>query len=136
MKLVSRILSQIIDLLTGLLALAAVFCLLLPFLSRFVSNQIILGVLGVLLTPSLIFLIQYAFLVNQQTVGKGFFSLKVIPVDQDENPDLYREVNIKIMIQREILCKLMSCYLICVPLLTGQAGGHEEATCTRCVFGK
>jgi len=124
MMLIVRVLANIVDLFVGLCSILITFVFILPFLSQYIGNSILLAVIGLLLIFFIIGAVQYPFLVNHQTIGKGFFSLKIVSVDQT------RPLTVAIIVQREIFCKLVSCYFICLPVFFNKAGGHEEATRT------
>jgi len=128
MMLFRRILAQLVDLVVGVLIILVTFTRIIPFFSADVKNDTVLGVLGFVLVFGLILAVQYPFMKNQQTIGKGFFALKVVS-DEKTRP----EMTVAVMIQREFLCKLVSCYFICIPVLFRRPGGHEEATRTRVV---
>lgn len=128
MFLIKRLMAQLIDLVVGLLIIFLTFGFILPFFSHWVTNDIIRAILGVMLVVGLTYLVQYPFMVNGQTIGKGFYRLKIISTDK-----LRKNVPVAVVFQREILCKLMSCYFICLPLLAGKLGGHEEVTHTKLV---
>ena len=62
---------------------------------------------------------------------KHSFSCRSFPTDK------YRKnVPVAVIFQREILCKLASCFFICLPLLFGKEGGHEASTHTKLRIGK
>lgn len=128
MMLFRRILAQLVDWLVGVLIILVTFTRIIPFFSVYVKNDTILGVFGVVLVIGLILTVQYPFMKNQQTVGKGFFALKVVS-DEKTRP----EMTVAVMLQRELLCKLVSCYFICIPVFVRKPGGHEEATRTKVV---
>lgn len=92
------------------------------------SIDIIRTLIGMFLIGLLYFFIQYPFMQNGQTIGKGFYRLKIVSTDK-----FRKDISVAVVFQREILCKLMSCYFICIPLLAGKVGGHEEATHTKIV---
>lgn len=92
------------------------------------SIDIIRTLIGMFLIGLLYFFIQYPFMKNGQTIGKGFYRLKIVSTDK-----FRKDISVAVVFQREILCKLMSCYFICIPLLAGKVGGHEEATHTKIV---
>lgn len=131
LMVIRRIIAQLIDLLVGLMVLVATFTMILPFLSTYISNSVVLAVLGLFLIIAIITLIQYPFMMNQQTIGKAFMGLKIISTDK-----IRKDVSVSVIVQREVLCKLFSCYFICIPVLVGRAGGHEEATHTAVVDNK
>ena len=126
--LIKRIMAQVIDFFLGILLLFAYFGLLLPQVKSIISNDIVRAILGMFLFVFSYFLIQYAFMINGQTVGKGFYRLQIISTDEERT-----NVPVAVVFQREILCKLMSCFFICIPMLTGKLGGHEEATHTKLI---
>ena len=126
--LFKRIVAQLIDLLLGYLLIFLVFGFVMPWLATYVSNNIIRTMIGMVLIALVYFAAQYPFMVNGQTIGKGFYHLKIISTD-----DIRKEVPIIVIFQREILCKLMSCFFICLPVFSGKLGGHEEATHTKVV---
>lgn len=92
------------------------------------SIDIIRTLIGMFLIGLLYFFIQYPFMQNGQTIGKGFYRLKIVSTDK-----FRKDISVAVVFQREILCKLMSCYFICIPLLAGKVGRHEEATHTKIV---
>ena len=107
-----------VDWLVSLAALVVSFLVVLPVLSALLT----------LLTAVLLAVaIQIPFWNVNQTAGKAFFGLEI----QSSNAD--RPLTVSIIVQREIFCKLMSCYLICLPMLWGSPGGHEAATETQVV---
>ncbi|MBL1230199.1 RDD family protein [Enterococcus sp. BWB1-3] len=126
--LIKRIMAQAIDFFLGILLLFVCFGLLLPQVKLIISNDVVRSILGMLLFVLAYFLIQYPFMINGQTVGKGFYRLQIISTDEERT-----DVPAAVVFQREILCKLMSCFFICVPMLTGKLGGHEEATHTKLI---
>lgn len=128
MMLFVRMMAQLIDWVISILILLLTFAYILPFLSQFIGNSGILGGLGLVIVVVLVFGAQYPFLISHQTIGKGFFGLEVVSTEKTR-----MAVTVSVMIQRELLCKLMSCYFICLPMLFGKAGGHEEATRTTVV---
>jgi len=125
-----RILGQLIDLIIGFSILIGTFAYILPFLSDYISNKTLLAILGLIIIILANYLIQLAFMMNNQTLGKAFMGLKLISTDE-----IRKDLSVSIIIQREVLCKLISCFFMCVPVLFGKNGGHEEATRTA-VMGK
>ena len=125
-----RILGQLIDLIIGFSILIGTFAYILPFLSDYISNKTLLAILGLIIIILANYLIQLAFMMNNQTLGKAFMGLKLISTDE-----IRKDLSVSIIIQREVLCKLISCFFMCIPVLVGKNGGHEEATRTA-VMGK
>lgn len=126
-----RVCAQLIDFLLGVLFLFAIFGLLMPVLAQVLPSDVLRGVLGLVLFVCGYYVLQYPFMQNGQTIGKGFYHLKIVSTDE-----IRKDVPVAVVVQREILCKLMSCFFICVPVFFGKAGGHEEATHTKLVHSK
>ena len=126
--IMKRAIAQVIDFFLGILLLFLTFGFLLPWMQPVISNNWLRTILGMTIVSSLYFLLQYPFMQNGQTIGKGFYRLKIISTDE-----IRKDISVAVIFQREILCKLMSCYFICLPLLAGKAGGHEEATHTKVI---
>lgn len=126
--IIKRIFAQIIDLFVAVLTLLISFGWVLPHLNLIIASPLIKAIIVLLLVILLNFGIQYPFMLNGQTLGKGFYHLQIVSTDEDRP-----KISIPIIIQREILCKLMSCYFICLPVINGKLGGHEEATHTKLI---
>ena len=126
--LMKRAMAQLIDFILGILMLFLIFGFVLPWTQPLIPTAIIRTLIGMFLIGLLYFFIQYTFMQNGQTIGKGFYRLKIVSTDK-----FRKDISVAVVFQREILCKLMSCYFICIPLLAGKVGGHEEATHTKIV---
>lgn len=123
-----RICAQLIDFVLGILMIYLVFVVVIPLYAGFLPNDFLTVFIAIFLMGLFYFGLQYPFMQNHQTLGKAFFHLVIISTDP------YRkDVPMAVIIQREILCKMMSCFFICAPLLFGKAGGHEESTHTKIV---
>ncbi|MGX7198368.1 RDD family protein [Enterococcus nangangensis] len=128
--MMKRIFAQMIDLLLGFLSIFVTFQFILPLIAKITTNNVVQGIVALTVMILLPLAVQYPFMMNGQTIGKGFFSLKIVSTDKER-----LNVPVAVVVQREILCKLASCYLICLPLFVGKLGGHEEATHTKLVTG-
>lgn len=128
MKLL-RLLAQLVDVFVGIAIFVAVF-LWLPGLLLPLMESAIAAVLTLVTAVALVFLVQLPFLFQNQTVGKAFFGLEIATTDPA------RPLTLSILLQREIFCKLMSCFFICIPALFGKSGGHEAATGTQVIRRK
>lgn len=128
MFLLKRVLAQLIDFVVGLFIFLAIFVWLLPLASGVIESSVLRAVLGLAAVIGINYLVHYPFMLTGQTIGKAFFSLKIISTD-----NIRTDLPIPVVIQREILCKVASCYLICIPVLAGKLGGHEEATHTKLI---
>ncbi|MFV0361702.1 MAG: RDD family protein [Suipraeoptans sp.] len=131
MMYVRRVLAQLVDLIIGVLLLFVTFVYVTPFVSDIFGNAYVAVVAEIILFIVVYSLIQYPFMRNAQTLGKAFFSLKIISTD-----DIRHDVSVAVIVQREIFCKLLSCFFICIPMLTKRPGGHEEATHTKVISSK
>ena len=123
-----RIFAQIIDLVVGFLILFAVFAFLVPALKGVLPNNWVRTILGLVVVVLAIYGVHYPFMVQGQTIGKAFFALRIVSTDK-----VRLDVPVAVVVQREVLCKLLSCYFICIPVLFKKLGGHEEATHTKVV---
>lgn len=128
--IILRILAQLVDLLVACFLLIFSFLVIRPALFSWIPG--LSGtVAAVLILVIFIFLaaaIQYPFLQVGQTVGKAFFGLEIVST----NPS--RPLTISILVQREIFGKLLSCYLLCIPVLYGAEAGHDKAAETVVVY--
>lgn len=127
--IVMRIIAQIIDLLCAFILLLVCLIWAAPWLNTFFPNDMLLGIVIVFLFICVLFLLQLPFLMVNQSIGKAFCGLEI----QSTNSE--RPLTLSILLQREIFCKLMTCYFLCLPVISGQLGGHEIATET-CVRSK
>ncbi|XUB35122.1 hypothetical protein IGI41_000078 [Enterococcus sp. DIV0876] len=128
MMMFKRICAQLIDFFMGIMTIFLIFVFVIPLYGHLMPHDFVTVFVAILLMGMLYFGLQYPFMQNHQTLGKAFFHLKI------ESTDPYRkDVPVAVIVQREILCKLMSCFFICVPLFFGKVGGHEEATHTKLV---
>lgn len=126
-----RILAQMIDFVLGILTIFLVFIGGIPLIGRVISNDFFAVLAAVCLMCGAYFALQYPFMQNQQTIGKAFFQLQIVSTD-----NYRKDVPVAVIFQREILCKLASCFFICLPLLFGKEGGHEASTHTKLRIGK
>jgi len=127
MMILMRIISQLIDIAVFVATFIISFIFILPFFDEIFKNDILAAILIFLFIILFNILIQYPFLKVNQTIGKAFCILEIVSTNAN------RSLNVSILFQREILCKLMSCYFICLPVLFGKPGGHEIATETRVI---
>ncbi|WP_261805848.1 RDD family protein [Lapidilactobacillus luobeiensis] len=126
--LMKRIFAQMIDLLVGFLSLFVSLAVIVPKLEGVIKSPVIRAIIALILVVLINLLVQYPFMLNGQTLGKGFYRLRIVSTDKKR-----KNLTVPIIIQREILCKLMSCYFICLPVFSGKLGGHEEATHTKLI---
>ena len=126
-----RLLANIVDIIIFVGLLVASFLFVLPFFASvfdaYAEDNIVLA--GIMLALVLVAntLLQYPFLVVFQTIGKALFGLKIISTN-DRRP-----LTVGIVVQRELFAKVMTMYLMCLPVLLGKIGQHEIATETKVV---
>lgn len=122
-----RIVAQIIDILLMLAAIVFSTAVLMPAMANVVPDDVA-AIFALIISIALCVLVQYPFMLASQTVGKAFMGLEIHSTDE-KRPDM----TIGRFFQREILCKLMSCYFICLPMLASKPGGHDIASKTEVV---
>lgn len=71
--------------------------------------------------------LQYPFMQNHQTLGKAFFGLYITSTNDS------RPLSISIIVQREFFAKIMTAYLMCLPVFIGKEGKHDHACQTKIV---
>jgi len=124
MKIVRRLLANLIDISLFLGLIVTSFIYILPFLLSIFrmdeSTMILVGCILIFIGV-LYFCMQYPFMKVNQTIGKAFFGLRI----QTTNPS--RPMTVSVIVQREIFAKVMSCYSLCIPVLFGSEGKHDEA---------
>lgn len=118
MMRIARVLAQIIDLVfaIGVIVGTSMF---LPTVFSSIVNVWASAIITLLTAIILIFLLQYPFLKVGQTIGKGFFSIQVIEKETNQPAGISK------MIIREIACKMMTLYLVCIPAITGKEAGQD-----------
>jgi len=126
-EIIQRVLANLVDILVGMLVSIVSVVFVLPIFLPYFNQVHIPVIISFISIIGLTFIIQYPFLKINQTVGKAFFSLEIVP-DNDMG-----KVDVSLLLQREIFGKLATCYLICIPVLYGQRGGHELMTETRVI---
>ncbi|MCL2016867.1 MAG: RDD family protein [Defluviitaleaceae bacterium] len=127
MLLLKRIMANMVDISVFLIVVILAFMYVDPQLSQIFGNSPVVA--GILLVMTVVgtFILQYQFFKVNQTIGKAFFRL-VIVSSNDARP-----LTPGIIIQRELLGKLCTGYLICIPVLWGAQGNHDIATETKVI---
>lgn len=129
MLIVKRTLANLVDIFLFFAIIIVFFLFVFPHLPGVGAEQpnFILAGFSLLTVVAVYFIIQYPFLANHQTVGKGFFGLKIVSTD-DQRP-----LTVSIIIARELFGKVMTCYLMCIPVFFGLEGKHDEACSTKVI---
>ena len=126
MMFIKRLLANFIDLFVffGLLVLFFLFALpvILSVLGMEEANLVIAGASFVIILAG-VFLLQYPFMINNQTIGKALFGLRIISTEAD------RPLTVGIIIQREVFAKFFTCYIMCASMLFGSKEGQHDKVC-------
>jgi len=126
-KLIKRIIANVVDILVFFALLTAAFVYVQPFLARYSDNHTVNAVIIIILVIIVTAGIQAPFIIVNQTLGKAFFGLKIASTN-DQRP-----MTPGIVVQRELFAKIATGYLLCLPVLFGKRGGHEEISETEIV---
>jgi len=125
MKVLRRLLANFVDIAVFLAIVMGMFIFVLPFFVELVGvdeGSMVLAVGVFVVVPVLTFAVQYPFMAVGQTIGKALFGLRIVSTNKR------RPVSVSVIVQRELFAKVMSCYLLCLPVFYGRVGKHEEAT--------
>ena len=125
-KIIKRLLANIIDVFVFFGIFIGSFMFVNPILidSLNIDASVAAGAILVFICLAT-FALHYPFMTRGQTIGKGFFGLRIVP-DEEHNHD----VSVKLIIVREIFGKVMPVYLLCIPVFFGKRGQHEVMTGT------
>ena len=128
MKIIRRLLANIVDVFIFFATVVLFFLFIVP---RFVPED---GELGTLLAAvflvviaGLVLLVQLPFMQVNQTIGKAMMGLRVVSTN-DERP-----LSVGVILQRELFAKAFTMYFMCLPVLFGRQGLHDEACETEVV---
>ena len=119
-----RVLANFVDVFIFLAITVAVFAFVLPFfvpipygeeMSLAWAALALVGVAGLTLA------VQWPFYLNNQTVGKAFFRMRISSTNNA------RPLTTGIILQREIFAKIFTAYFMCLPVLWGSQGFHDAA---------
>ncbi len=92
-----------------------------------IEMNIFIFIINLIIIHVLYFLIQYPFLKVNQTLGKGFFRLYIISTDNKV------VITPTYIIQREILFKVMPCFLLSINVFFGKEALHDKCCFTKVV---
>jgi len=128
MKILKRLLANFVDIFLFLAIVVFFFAFVLPSILPVADREevnssiaLLIAVTSLILVVVSTFAAQYPFLIIHQTIGKAFFRLKIISTNEQ------RPLTVSIIVQREIFAKVMSLYLLCLPVLFNKTGKHDEA---------
>jgi len=135
MKIIKRILANLIDISVFLVIVVAFLVFILPsFVPIFlppieedsIMDFVVAGVTLIFII-ALNSLLQYPFLRVHQTIGKAFFGMRIVSTNKQ------RPLTVSVIVQREVFAKMMTCYFMCLPVLFGREGAHDVACETEVV---
>ena len=121
-----RVVAQCIDIVVSLAILVSALVMLAPLILHWIDMPAVSASITLVVAVGCMFFIQLPFLQVGQTIGKAMCSLEV--VDKQGAPS-----TLGVMLHRELLMKLCTLWFICIPMLAGSPGGHEQATDTTVV---
>jgi len=119
-----RALANFVDVFIFVAITVLVFAFVLPFFVPIPEGEemsmawavlALIGIAGFTLAA------QWPFYLNNQTIGKGFFRLRIKSTNEA------RPLNASIILQREIFAKIFTAYFMCLPVLWGAQGYHDAA---------
>ena len=130
MLLIRRLFANIVDIVAFLVMVVVFFMYAIPpFIAWLEVEYLEVGwaVASLILLAAAYFGLQYPFMKNNQTLGKAFFGLMIISTSQT------RELSVGVILQRELLVKIMTAYTMCLPVFVGREGKHDVACETQVV---
>jgi len=122
--LLRRLLANFVDVFVFVAIVVAVFAFILPFFVPIPEGEemgLVWAVLALVGGLGIALAIQWPFYLNNQTIGKAFFRLRVKSMNST------RSLTPTIILQREIFAKIFTAYLMCLPVLWGSQGFHDAA---------
>ena len=129
MLFIKRVLANIVDVLVFLIILVGLLGFALPsfFAYAQIENELVIGTASFAFVIGAVFLAQYPFFVNNQTLGKGMLGLYIISTNDA------RPMSASIVLQRELFAKVMTFYFMALPVLFGRAGWHDTVCETKVI---
>jgi uncharacterized RDD family membrane protein YckC len=119
-----RVVANFVDIFLFIAIIVAMFMWVLPFFVPIPEGEYmsipwailaLVGIAGFYLT------LQWAFYMNNQTVGKAMMRLRIISKNDA------RPLTPTIIIQREIFAKVFTVGFMCIPVIWGGDGYHDIA---------
>jgi len=119
-----RVLANFVDIFVFVAITVAVFVFVLPFFIPIPEGEelsLAWAAFGLLGVAGFALAAQWPFYLNDQTIGKAFFGLKI------KSTNDARPLTPTIILQRELFAKAFTVYLMCIPVLFGGQGQHDIA---------
>ena len=127
MLLMKRLAANFVDI---FVVLAVIVLFLMFVLPLFVSDgqaPLWAAGFGLILIGFTVFILQYPFMLVNQTIGKALMGLRIASTNHQ------RPLTVSIILQRELFAKALTCYLMCLPVLIGKEGQHDVACETQII---
>ncbi len=121
--LIKRILAQFVDILIYFLINGAVFVLL----AKSNMGNLVTVLLALVLIHVVYVGIQFPFYKVGQSIGKGFFRLYVVPTSNEA------KITPSFMLMREVMFKVLTCYMSCLPALWKAECLHDKSCHTKVI---
>ena len=128
MFFIRRLLANMVDIIVFFAIIVATFIFVLPlFLSENREMSPVVAIIVLVFVCGLTFLLQYPFMMVNQTIGKALLGLKIISKNEE------RPMTVSVVFQREVFAKALTCYFMCFPVLFNREGQHDIACETEVV---
>ncbi|MCL2499354.1 MAG: RDD family protein [Defluviitaleaceae bacterium] len=120
MKLIKRLLANLVDIFVFLAVIVLFFIFVIPFfLPDGEGLSITMAAIVLIVIILTVFLLQWPFMKVNQTIGKAMMGLRIVSVNGE------RPLTVGIVLQRELFAKVFTCYFMCFPVLFGREGKHD-----------
>jgi uncharacterized RDD family membrane protein YckC len=128
MKIIKRLLANIVDIFVFVAAVVLFFLFVIPYIVPDGGElSTAMAVITLVVIVALVFLAQWPFMAVNQTIGKAMMGLRIISTNGE------RPLSVSIILQRELFAKVLTCYFMCLPVLFGREGKHDVACETEVV---
>ena len=119
-----RALANFVDVFIFIALVVAMFMFVMPFLAPLPEGgemSLVWAALALLGIAGFYLAVQWPFYMNNQTVGKAFFRMRIKSTNDS------RPLTTTIILQREIFAKIFTAYFMCLPVIWGGQGFHDAA---------
>lgn len=123
-----RLLANLIDIAVGIMALIGTMVYVFPMVNMAVGYDMAAAAISIVLYVVGLYLIHYPFMIVGQTIGKAFFRLRIVTTNHE------RPLTPAIIASREVFGKLMPFYTLCLPVIFGKEGKHDEVSQTKVIM--
>jgi len=120
-----RAMANFVDIFIFIAITVGMFVLVLPFFVPIPDGEemsLAWAVLALIGIAGFTLVVQWPFYLNNQTLGKAFFRLKIISTSKTRPL-----ITPTIILQRELFAKIFTMFFMCLPVLWGGQGYHDIA---------